>query len=192
MAKLYSGNLNLEINFTGFTAGEIDYEISFFWKEKPIVDDSILKREGSYWAKRKKGSFLASESDHDTLIYIFEKAMKENKSYTWEPSEPDVIIAIYPEKEFADLNIFPQNINIAEFHKQCDSERILEKQEKGDLPDDTFALIIFVDAYNFKNSQSYYGSGISLHMVVNRSDLEFFISTLNNEYTSLKKKHGLK
>lgn len=102
-----------------------------------------------------------------------------------------MIIAAYPEKEFSELNIFPQNINIAEFHKQCDSERILEKKEKGDLPDDTFALIIFVDAYNFKGSQTYYGSGISLHMVVNRSDLECFLATLKSEYASLEKKYGI-
>ncbi len=63
--------------------------------------------------------------------------------------------------------------------------RRLDK-EKGKSPDDSYTFTAFVDAYNFKDSDTYYGQGLSLQMIVNRSDLEQFVIDLEKEYKDFK------
>ena len=60
------------------------------------------------------------------------------------------------------------------------------EREKGKLPDDWITLICFIDAYNFRNTEAYYGSGIALHMTVERKDLEAFCLELKREYAEFK------
>ncbi|MFQ6072795.1 MAG: hypothetical protein ACE5KT_08875, partial [Methanosarcinales archaeon] len=100
MAKLQSDNLTLEINFTTFDYEWVNYEIFFYWEDNIIINDSILKRSSEYWSKRRIGSFLANEYRKDTLIETIKKVLDTNEPDYWEPIEPDVIIAIYPEMFF--------------------------------------------------------------------------------------------
>ncbi len=61
-----------------------------------------------------------------------------------------------------------------------------EKPEEGKHPDDLFTIITFIDSYNFKNSGAYSGEGISLHLIVERKDLEKFVTELETEYRDLR------
>ena len=103
------------------------------------------------------------------MIKTIKNVLKTCKSEYWEPLEPDAIIAIYPGKFFPFL-------------------KIEEEQEKWDeckQKDDLFTIITFIDSYNFKNSGAYSGEGISLHLTIERKDLEKFVTDLEIEYNDL-------
>lgn len=70
--------------------------------------------------------------------------------------------------------------------KERVERRQREKLEKGKLPDDWITLVCFIDAYNFRNTEAYYGSGIALHLTVTRKDLEAFCLALKKEYAHFK------
>ena len=100
MAKLQSDHLALEIKFKSFEYEWINYDIIFYWKDDIIVNNSILKREGEWWKKRNYGTFIADDYEEDHLIDTIKEVLKTNKAEYWEPLEPDVTMAIYPNKFF--------------------------------------------------------------------------------------------
>ncbi len=189
MALLKSELLSLEINFVGFEYGWVQYEIYFKWENEPIINDNLLKRDGEYWSSRKTGSFLANEDEKDRLIDTISKVLETNEPEYWEPIDPDIIVAIYPEMYFPFLKSHYTLIDESEDHKKKRQEREKLKKELGSLPDDSFTINVFIDAYNFKNSDAYYDEGISLHLIVDRVTLENFKSDLSKEYSEFKEKY---
>jgi len=187
MAKLQSDNLILDIKFMGFKDEWIEYEIKFYWKDDIIINDSILKREGEYWGKRSTGAFLANDYQKDFLIETIRGVLQTNEPEYWEPLEPDVIIAIYPDTFFPFLKshlVFIDEEN--EEKEQEENEKENEKQKKGKQPDDQFTIITLVDSYTFKNKRAYSGEGIALHLIVTREDLKKFANELEIEYRKLE------
>ena len=189
MALLKSELLSLEINFVRFEYDWVQYEIYFRWENEPIINDKLLKRDGEYWGSRKTGSFLATEDEKDRLIDTISKVLETNEPEYWEPIDPDIIVAIYPEMYFPFLKSHYTLIHESEDHKKKREEREKLKKELGSLPDDSFTIIVFIDAYNFNNSDAYYGEGISLHLIVDRVTLENFNSELSKEYSEFKEKY---
>ena len=185
MARLQSDNLILEIEFYRFEDEWTAYEIRFYWKDDLIVNDNILKRIGDWWYKRRYGTFLANDYQGDHLIETIKKALQTNIPEYWEPIEPDIKIGIYPDMFFPFLK--SQWILVEE-----GDEKYIEKEKKDNSksPEDLFTVITLIDTYNFKDSQSYSGEGISLHLIVTRKDLEKFISDLEVEYNGLIKSYS--
>ena len=182
MAELKSEGLTLDVKFSSFIDEWINYDIKFYWKDALIVNDSILKRipESKYWSMRNYGTFLANDYERDHLIDIIKNALDTNKPECWEPMEPDAKITIYPERFFPFVKT-PYN-----FFEEMEEIRI-ENEKHGKSPDDLFTVIAFIDTYNLKNSDAYSGQGISLHLIVERKDLEKFVADLEIEYENLKK-----
>lgn len=182
MAKLQSDDLTLEIKFNSFEDEWVGYEIKFYWKGEIIINDSILKRTGEWWGKRNYGTFMANDFEKDHLIETIRKVLETNKPEYWEPIEPDVKIAIYPEMFFPFLKSHWTLIDETNGEiKQSDEE----KQEESKHPNDLITIIIFIDSYNFKDSNSYSAEGISLHLIAERQDLEKFVTDLEMEYSKL-------
>lgn len=182
MAKLQSGDLNLEIVFNSFGDEWIAYEIKFFWKDDIIVNDSILKRDSEWLGKRRYGTFMANDYEKDHLIEVMRKVLDTNEPDYWEPVEPDALIAIYPEMFFPFIKshwVIIEEGDVKQIEK--------EKPEKGKSPDDLFTIITFIDTFNLKNSDAYSGQGVSLHMIVKRKDLEKFVTELETEYKNREK-----
>jgi len=99
MAKLVSEQLSLEVSFVHFDGDSVIYEFKFLWDDKPLVNDDVLKNHG-WWQSRSHGAFRANEWEHDTLIGFIEKALQTDGQVCWEPYEPDVYVAIYPQMHF--------------------------------------------------------------------------------------------
>jgi hypothetical protein len=178
MAKLQSDNLVLDVKFKSFEYEWINYDIRFYWKDEIIINDNILKREGEWWSKRDYGTFMASDYEKDHLIDTIKKVLKTNKAEYWEPLEPDVTIAIYPNTFFPFLKSHWTLID-------DDKEKQIENEIQERFEDDLFTVITFIDSYGFKDEESYSGEGISLHMIVRREDLEKFVTDLETEYYKL-------
>jgi hypothetical protein len=186
MAKLFAESLTLEITFTGFEAGDVQYEIAFLFEGESIINDAILKRSSNYWNSRRPGVFLVRDYEKDYLVKTIEKVLETNQPGYWEPYEPDVVLAIYPEMHFPFLRSHYQVIRMNSKAKEEVERREREKLEKGKLSDDLMTLACFIDAYNFRNTNSYCESGIALHLTVERKDLEAFGLELKKEYAHFK------
>lgn len=186
MAVLQSGDLSFDFRYTGFEHGWVQYQFYFRWKNEAIVKDVVLKRWSDYWNSRPEGAFLANEDEKDGLLTFIRKILKNDKADYWEPIEPDIIVAIYPEEYFPFL---PSHMKLIRESKESRAKREARerlKKEKGKLPDDSYTVIVFVDAYNFKDADAYYGQGLSLQMIVERHELEMFANDLETEYQEFK------
>lgn len=179
MAKLESNNLSLDVKFISIEGEWVNYEFKFYWKNEIIVNDNILKKSTEYWRKRSFGAFLANDYEEDNLIEIIKKVLDTGKCVCWEPMEPDVKFAIYPERYFPFMET---RYNLFEEMEKMRKEK--EGKEKS--PEDLFTIITFIDSYNFDGSTAYSDEGISLHLIVERRDLEKFVSELETEYGGLK------
>lgn len=185
MAILKSGALSFDFRYVGFESGWIQYQFSFLWNAEPIVRDESLKRWSEYWSRRGKSAFLARDDESDNFLPFLRKVLDEDKPDYWEPIEPDIIVAIYPEDSFPFLKSHYRLVRESEQSKQKNKRADLKK-EKGQLPDDRYTFIAFVDAYNFKDADAYYGQGVSLHLTVSRCQLEEFAGQLEEEYSDYK------
>lgn len=188
MAKLKSGDLTFDFRYAGFEYGWIQHQFYFTWKGENLIRNDLLKRWGEYWGSRPEGAFLANEYERDGLILMVRKVLDEDNANYWEPIEPDIVIAIYPEDYFPFLPSHHKLIYESPDHKAKREAREALKREKGKLPDDSYTLIIFVDAYNLKEADAYYGQGMSLHMIVSRNELEEFANDLEREYQEFKQR----
>jgi len=71
-----------------------------------------------------------------------------------------------------------------------EQQNLSPEDEKRDASKyELFTIIAFIDTYNFEDSKSYSGEGISLHLIVTRRDLERFVTDLEEEYSELLKEH---
>lgn len=187
MALLQSGNLGFDFRYTGFEYGWVQYQFFFLWKGEPVIRDEALKRWSDYWNNRHKSAFLANSDEIDGFLPFLKKLLESDEADYWEPIEPDIIIAIYPDDYFPFLKSHMTLIHESEESKRKREARRKLKEEKGKLADDLYTFIAFVDAYNFKEADAYYGQGLSLQMIVSRQDLEIFADDLEREYTEFKK-----
>lgn len=116
-----------------------------------------------------------------------QKALETDEPDYWEPTEPDVVIAFYPEVPFSMLPSRARSIYEAEHIKHERETRELRKQANGGkLPDDTITMIAMVDAYNWRGCSAYSGQGYALVMSPTRASLERFRDQLSAEWESLK------
>ncbi len=137
MAKLQSGHLTLGIKFVRLEEEWVAYEFSFLWKDEPIINDDIFKT-GRWWDKRRHGTFLANDYEKDYLIETIKKVLETKESDYWEPIEPDVKIAIYPDMYFPFLK------------DKLDSTGSTDTSNE-----ELFTVMVFMDTYNFKDCSSY-------------------------------------
>lgn len=100
MAKLESADLSFDFRYTGFKGGWVQYQFLFLWRGEPIVKDGVLKRCNDYWNDRPESEFLANEDEKDSFLPFLNKVLETDTADYWEPIEPDIIIAIYPDEYF--------------------------------------------------------------------------------------------
>lgn len=169
MATLNSDGLGLNFRYADFADGWIHYHIGFLWGGEPVVNDRVLKRIGPYWGARPACTFLAVDDESDGLLKLLRQGLASDEMGYWEPVDPDIMIALYPDEYFP----------------------FLRAPSAREQPGTHYTLIAQVDAYNFKNTDSYHGQGLAMHMIVSRHQLESFADDLENESSSFKRKHDL-
>jgi hypothetical protein len=192
MAKLTSNHLTLEIRFREFDkAGWVQYEVFFLWQDQPLVNDALLKRGREYWNARSRGAFKANDYERDDLIATIEKVLETNQPEYWQPIEPDVTVALYPQMDFPFLESHWQRVEEGDENQQTeeDTERNRPIIEDDLPPDDWITLIAAVDTYNLKDSRGYSGEGLALIMCPTRQQLEEFCAELKREYQEFVEKY---
>lgn len=191
MAMLKSDDLSFEFQFTGFQYGWVKYQFYFRWKGDTVIRHDVLKDCSEYWKDRPVGAFLANEIREDTLISFLKEVLEKDNPDYWEPMEPDIILAVYPGMYFPFMPSHMKLVYESDEVKAMRTAMEKERAEKGKLPDDAYTVIIFVDAYNMKEADAYYGQGLSLQMIVHRKDLEQFVADLEEEYLMFRKVFGV-
>jgi hypothetical protein len=184
MAKLISGNLALEIRYKELDAQNwIQYEIFFLYKDQPMIQDSQLKRIDEHWKNRSPGAFKANEYQHDELISILQKALDTDEAQFYEPTDPDFILAVYPNKVFP---FIPRNWELLwaseEAVQEIEDHELVREFAGGRLPDDPFTIILMVDVYNYGEEHAYHCEGPAMILVIRRHELSTFIDMLGAEY----------
>lgn len=186
MAILKSGDLSFDFRYTGFEAGWVQYQFFFCWKDDPVIKDSSLKRWNEYWNNRPASAFIANSYETDGFAPFLRKVLESDESDYWEPIEPDIIVALYVGHYFPFLKShFTLRYECDDVKSKREARERLKK-EQGKLPDDFYTFIVFVDAYNFKDADMYYGQGFSIQLLVQRQDLERFSDELEKEYAEFK------
>lgn len=184
MAKLSSGPLTFEFRFKEYDRERwIQYEIFFLLHGQPMISDSLLKRYNEHWNNRSPGAFKANEYEHDSLIFTLRKILDSDKPGYWMPTEPDIVIGIFPNRA---LPFLPEGFELVsisdetlqEFH---DNELIREVAG-GRLPGDPFIMVAMIDVYNFEKVNLYMGQGPALVMTPTRHELRQFLTDLEREY----------
>lgn len=185
MARLTSGNLAFEFRFVEVDRnGWVQYELTFLWEGEPLVNDRLLKRDGLYWLKRRVGAFKASERNKDTFLPVLAEVLRTSEPNYWQPVEPSVVIAFYPEMAFPFLQSAPPT-------PLSDERRRAKELHDGKLPDDLMNMIIFIDGHNLRNGKPFSGEGLSLMINPTREQLSRFYGRLQGEYKQFKQKYGL-
>ena len=183
MARLISGNLAFEFRFIEIDKnGWVQYEFAFLWEGEPLVNDRLLKRDGLYWLKRRVGSFKANERAADTLLPVLAEVLRTNEPNYWQPAEPNVVIAFYPEMAFPFLQAAPTTV--------LSEDRLRAKElYGGKLPDDPINMIVFVDTHNLRHGKPYSGEGLSLMLNPTREMLQLFYDDLSHEYEKFRQQY---
>lgn len=190
MAILRSDDLGFEFRYGGLEDGWVQYHFYFLWKGEPVFRDEPLKRSTSLWASRPKSAFRANSDRRDEFIPFLRRVLENDEPDYWEPMEPDIIVAIYPNMLFPFVR--PARVLwVSEEVKREAEERARLKAQQPKLPDDLYTFMPMVDGYNFEGSRGYYWQGFLMQMVVTRKDLETFTRELEREYAEFKKKFGL-
>jgi hypothetical protein len=184
MAILRDNSLSLEVIFK-----EVDdclwlkYEVYFRWDEQYVFRDALLKRSPQGWAGRSEGALCANESGGDTFLPVLEMAIDTAEPICWKPTEPDIMIAFYPVQHFPFIADHKKEIYVADhILNQRDERRQLKAAHNGQQPDDVVTMIVYVDAYNFKDCSPYYGTGFAMVLSPTRSGLARFHQELKREY----------
>ena len=188
LSNCSTDDLSFEFNYSGFEGGWIEYQFYFRWRGDNIINDRVLEEGGDYWGNRTEGSFLAREYEVDGLTRLLKEVLEKNQADYWDPVEPDILVALYPDQFFPFLPSHYRLIHESDEHKAKHEAREKLKKEQGNQPDDLFTFIAFVDVYNLKHADAYYGSGLSLQMIVSREKLEAFLYNLETEYQAFKEK----
>lgn len=184
MAMLRDNDLSLEFIFK-----EVDeclwlkYEVYFRWKDQYVFRDGLLKRSPSGWAGRSEGALCANEYDGDSFLPVLEKAIDALEPVCWEPTEPNMMIAFYPDQRFPFIPDREKEIYFADhILKQSEKRRKRKAANNGRLPDDVVTTIVYVDAYNLKGCSPYYGTGFTMILAPTRENLAKFYQELKCEY----------
>lgn len=182
MAILHDGDLSLEIRYREFEYGSVSYDIWLRWRGELVINDAILKRVNDHWAKRGVGAIKASEDRECGIVPLLRRVLETNEADYWEATDPDILLALYPDDVFPFLPSKWRVVYEAPEAKAKREARAHERSERGPLPDDYLELLLFVDVYNFEGATAYSGSGLCFRLGAKRADVQAFYEALRGEY----------
>ena len=182
MATLHEGDFSLEIRHREFEHGWVYYDIWPKWGGEPILNDAILKRHNTPWAKRGVGAIKACEYRECEVLPLLRRVLETNQPDYWTATDPDITLALYPDRGFPFLP--PKSRVVYEApHIIAEREaRDRKRLETGPLPDDLIEMMLFVDVYNFSGAGAYHGSGTCFRFTPLRLELQKFYDDLRAEY----------
>lgn len=186
MAILHDGDLSLEIKYREFESGWVHYDIWLRWRGEPVINDAILKRVNDHWAKRGVGAIKACEHQECGILPLLRRVLETNDADYWDATDPDILLALYPDDAFPFLPSKWRIVYEAPKAKALREERIKARAECGPLPDDYLEMLLFVDVYNFEGATAYSGSGLCFRLVPKRTELQEFYEELRHEYLAFR------
>lgn len=181
MAILSSGTIKFEFQYSRKGHYWIDHRVRVTKNDSPLIADHVLKDYSDDYPE----IILSDEFETDSFIPFLKKVTDKNQADYWEPEDPNIIVALYPDMYFPFLKPHGEVIYESEQLIAQREARQKLKKEKEKLHDDTFTMIIFFDEFNFKDVSLYSSQGISFHLIVTRLMLERFISDLEEELNTL-------
>jgi len=186
MAILHDDDLSLEIKYREFEHGWVYYDIWLRWRGEPVINDAILKRVNDHWAKRGVGAIKACEHQECGILPLLRRVLETKKADYWEATDPDILLALYPNDVFPFLPPKWHIVHEAPEAKAKREAREQERSERGPLPDDYFELLLFVDVYNFEGATAYSGSGLCFRLSPTCAEVQAFYGDMRREYLAFR------
>lgn len=186
MTIMHDGDLSLEIRYREFEHGWVYYDIWLRWRGEPVLNDAVLKRVNEHWAKRGIGAIKACEHRECGILPLLRRVLEENRADYWEATDPDILLALYPDDMFPFLPSKWRLVYEGPEAKAKREAREQERAERGPLPDDFLEMLLFVDVYNFEGADAYSGSGLCFRLGPKRVELQTFYEDLRREYLAFR------
>jgi len=191
MAILRDHLLELEITYTGFEDGWVEYGLDCRWDGQPIFRDEPLKRSPIGWAQRGRSQMIGNEASICCLLPFFDSVFRTRQADYVQPIDPDFTLAVWPSDSFPFL---PSHWRLAHEDEEHKSQRLTEQAAReaagGVLDDDRVQVIIAFDAYQYPGT-SYLDSGPALHMLPTWRALKTFAEQLRAEFRAFEPRHGI-
>ncbi|AHC14111.1 hypothetical protein [Salinispira pacifica] len=191
MAILKSRIMELELCYIGYTHDWVEYECSFRVNGEPIVRDEILFRDNESWGRQRRNYCKAQDYQYDHFIPMFRRVLRTEEVDYHITMDPDLGIQVFPEGTFPIFRPNAKKIIRGEKLQREHDERKRRKDAGEQFPDDTFAVIVFIDAFAFNGAGRYHRSGIWENLFVSRTTLERFVDELEEEYLQMCKENGI-
>ena len=192
MARLSYDSLSLDISFCYFEEGSIHHDVAWLWNNKPIINPCVLTDDNDLRENRVPGAFRIIEWEPDCLLIPFIRSVLESNtgaSFTVDDPDTTIYIAPYPALPMLDSG------NRSFYSGRSDPVTKREQKRKrimGDLPEDIFEIVMFVDGHNFAGGgASYLDAGICLRIPAIRRDLHHFATELEVEWLEFKRKFSV-
>ena len=119
------------------------------------------------------------EDVDDNIVEFFKKILKEDKPDWWECVDDIVEIGVYPNEFFPFMTRRREISSVAE-----DLQTQSSRRHPCAVPG-YFTIIIFIRSYQFYKKDGYRPSGISLHLYVERDELERFVKEVEKEISKI-------
>lgn len=155
------------------------YEFHFSEEYEEIFNKKIKRR--SWRDIPNKDVLITHDLGEDRLLPAFKDALTKNEPSYWEPWEPDVRVAFYPDMVFPFFESGPEILWQSESRKKKIEEWETRKQQNNILDDDPFTIIILIDSINLF-SGPYSDNGIAFIYAETRKVMMDFYNKLEKEF----------
>jgi hypothetical protein len=205
MATITSREFSLSIEFTQHGEDFVAYYFSLTRNGVPVINPRIY--DGLTRAGQKLVRGAGADDTGENLIAMLQWALKNNQATYWEPIEPDVTLAIYPDDVFPlgpahrkivrvddpfeqpGPELAPNEMTLwtSEEADEEDAKYLAKKEALGGKhPDDPVCLILSISDYVFGGG-AYSHSGPAMILHPSRREVSAFVRALKREFRKLKK-----
>ena len=151
----------------------LESNIKFTLNNKNFINPKIFRSDDD------DGYIRVYEDVDRDILEFFKKILKEDKPDWWECVDDIIEIAAYPNEFFPFMTRRREISSVAE-----DLQTQSSRRHPCAVPG-YFTIIIFIRSYQFYKKDGYRPSGISLHLYVERDELERFVKEVEKEISKI-------
>jgi hypothetical protein len=145
----------------------LESKIKFILGDKNFINPKLLRDDDGY--------IKVYEDVDCSIVEFLKEVLREDKPNWWECVDDIVEIAVYPDE------FFPFMSKKREISSVTDDLQTQASLRPRNTASDYFTIIIFVRSYHFDSKNEYTPSGISLHLYIQRDELEKFVQEIEQE-----------
>lgn len=203
MPTLTANGFSLQLTLTRADDGWIIYWFGIFCGAEPVLNYRIYSSISPTTPKKQRPVGCRAWSIDETLIPTLEWVLRNNQALSWQSTEPDAMLAVYPDDVFPlapthhqllvagdDESPFDHprpslDINQVKVYDTNGPPRV--DRPPGPRPSVGFCVILRFNSHKFVGG-SYTSTGPALILQTNRREFTRFVRELKREYKQVPKR----